>query len=298
MASSSNLVDRLFGRRTIVVLAVIALLAWLAGRGLPDGRLHVYFLDVGQGDAVFVQAPDGRQILVDGGPSPAALLTQLAAVMPFWDRSIDLVVLTHPDADHLTGLLPVMERYRVARVLEVPPQQAAPGSLLADWRERVRRSGAVETSGRAGLRLAAGSVIITVLGPDDAGSAAAGSAAGAADDNNRSLVLRLDYEDNSFLLPGDAEEAAERRLLDAGLPLAADVLKAGHHGSRHSSTAAFVAAVAPRLAVIQVGAGNRFGHPDPDTLARLAPAQVLRTDERGRIEVIGDGTKLWVKMDR
>ncbi len=299
MSSSTALRERILTRRAIMALAVTALLAWLAGRNLPDGRLHVYFLDVGQGDAIFVQAPGGQQILVDGGPSPSALLTQLAGVMPFWDRSLDLVVLTHPDADHLTGLLAVMERYRVARVLQVAAQPASPrggplpAPLLADWRDHVREAGAAETEGVAGLRLAAGSVVVTVLHPG-----ASQAAGGAADDNDRSLVVRLDYQGNAFLLTGDAEEAAERSMLAAGFPLRADVLKVGHHGSRHSSSAAFIAAVAPRLAVIQVGANNHFGHPDAEALTRIAPAQILRTDERGRIEVIGDGTNLWVKTTR
>ncbi len=292
MASSLTLRERLFSRRVIIALAVAALLTWLAGRSLPDGRLHVYFLDVGQGDAIFVQAPGGQQILVDGGPSPSALLSQLADVMPFWDRSLDLVVLTHADADHLTGLLPVMERYHVARVLEIPPTPGAgQTSLMAGWRDRVARSGAIQTEAHAGLRLAAGSATMTVLYPG------AENPGGEATDNNESVVLRLEYGRNSFLLTGDAEEAAERGMLASSLPLRSDVLKVAHHGSRYSSSAAFVAAVAPSVAVIQVGAGNRFGHPDAEALARLAPAQILRTDQSGRIEVIGEGERLWFRTE-
>src|SRR5450759_3982923 len=110
--------ERLAGWPGVGLLAVVVAIAWLAGRGLPDGRLHVYFLDVGQGDAIFVRTPDGRQILVDGGPSPEALLNQLGEVMPFWDRSLDLVVLTHPDADHMTGLVALLERYQVTQALD------------------------------------------------------------------------------------------------------------------------------------------------------------------------------------
>ena len=108
------------------MLAFLAIVAWLALRQLPDDRLHVYFLDVGQGDAILVQTPDGRQILIDGGPNPTALLSELSAALPFWDRSLDLVVLTHPDGDHLTGLLTVLDRYQVARVLDTSQADAAP----------------------------------------------------------------------------------------------------------------------------------------------------------------------------
>ena len=116
----SSLKKWVSGWRLVVILALAAVVVWLALRGLPDGRLHVYFLDVGQGDAILVQAPDGRQILVDGGPSPTALLNELGDVLPFWDRSLDLVVLTHPDGDHITGLIPLLDRYRVGQVLDVP----------------------------------------------------------------------------------------------------------------------------------------------------------------------------------
>ena len=121
------------GWRLVAILALVAVVVWLALRGLPDGRLHVYFLDVGQGDAILVQAPDGRQILVDGGPSPTALLNELGDVLPFWDRSLDLVVLTHPDGDHITGLIPLLDRYRVGQVLDVPQSESAPEA--APWLE-------------------------------------------------------------------------------------------------------------------------------------------------------------------
>jgi len=111
-------------------------------------------------------------------------------------------------------------------------------------------------------------------------------------------VLRLDYGETSVLLTGDAEEAAEQAMMAAGLPLNVDVLKVGHHGSAASTSTAFLARVAPQVAVISVGAENRFGHPSPEVLARLASVQVLRTDQHGRIEVISDGQKLSVRWER
>ncbi len=286
---------RLAGWSGIGLLAMAVVIAWLAGQGLPDGRLHVYFLDVGQGDATFVRTPEGRQILIDGGPSPDALFNQLGEVMPFWDRDLDLLVLTHPDADHMTGLVALLERYRVAGVLDGLGPEADPAQLkaAAPWLAQVARSGTPRTLASPGMRVVIGNSAFTVLsaGLNGPGPSAAG-------DNDDSLVLRLDYGTAGFLLTGDAEREAEAALLRSGWPLQAGVLKVGHHGSSRSTSAPFVAAVRPRLAVIEVGADNRFGHPAPDVLERLSEARVLRTDQSGRIEVLSDGARLWVKTER
>jgi len=275
--------------RVVLVLALLAAIAWFALARLPDGKLHVWFLDVGQGDAILIRAPDGRQILVDGGPSPAALLDELGEVLPFWDRSLDLVVLTHGDADHVTGLVPLLERYKVTAAVD----GAQPGDReSAAWLAAVEAAGIPRVTATAGTRLAAGALVLTVLSPSAQGAGDAWSS------NDGSLVLRLDYGETSVLLAGDAEEAAEQAMMDAGLQLAAKVLKVGHHGSAASTSTAFLAQVAPQVAVISVGAENRFGHPSPEVLRRLAGVQVLRTDEHGRIEVISDGQKLSVRRER
>ncbi len=247
-------------RRLVLALVFLLALAWFALRSLPDGRLHVWFLDVGQGDAILIRTPDGRHILVDGGPSPSALLDQLGEVLPFWARSLDLVVLTHPDADHAAGLIPVFDRYRVAGVVDTvsPGEKNSAAWLAAAGASKARRQEAVR-----GLRIVAGALVLTVLNPASQNSP-------IDDGNNGSIVLRLDYGRSSALLTGDAEGEAEQAMLAAGVPLRADVLKVGHHGSSASTSAQFLAAVQPRLAVISVGAENRFGHPSPELLARLA----------------------------
>jgi competence protein ComEC len=272
------------GRRLILALVFLALIAFVALRGLPDGQLHVWFLDVGQGDAILIQTPDGRQILVDGGPSPSALLDQLGEVMPFWDRTLDLVVLTHGDADHLSGLIPIFDRYKVATVVDTvgPGDKGAESWLAALSAAHIARQPAVR-----GARIDAGATVLTVLSPRDGNSGLAS--------NNDSLVLRLDYGASSALLTGDAETEAEQEMLEAGLPLRADVLKVGHHGSNASTSANFLAAVQPRLAVISVGADNRFGHPAPELLKRLSGTEILRTDQCGRIELVTDG-KSWTSL--
>ncbi len=284
----------LAGRRlgvAIAALAVIALLVWLAALQLPDGQLHVAFLDVGQGDAILITTPDGQQVLVDGGPSPTQLAWALGRQMPFWDRSLDLVVLTHPDDDHMTGLIPLFGRYRVERALTAARTLDAEEAL--HWREAADAAGLPIVVAERGMQIDLGrGVRLDVLHPE-----AAPPPSRAADDNNNSVVLRLTYGATSFLLTGDLEAEGEQVLLTSGQPLAAQVLKVAHHGSGRGTTAEFLSAVMPQLAVIQVGADNRFGHPAPEVLERLAVAnvQVQRTDQHGTIEIVSDGRRLHVR---
>jgi competence protein ComEC len=283
---------------TAVILgvpAVVAVLIWLAILQLPDGRLHVAFLDVGQGDAIFITTPQGQQILVDGGPSPAALTSALGKQMPFWDRSIDLLVMTHPDADHITGLVDALDRFRVDGWLDNgrPDDDA----LYAECQTRLVAARVPCQAVHLGNRLDLGKgVTVEVLHPP-----AEFMSGTESDQNNNSVVLRLVWGQASFLLTGDMEAEAERLLLQSGEPLAADVLKVAHHGSGGASTAEFLAAVDPQYAVISVGADNRFGHPKQEVLDRLAQlgnVTVLRTDESGTIEFITDGQQMWIRTQR
>ena len=275
------------GPRVALALAFLAVLGWAALRGRPDGSLHVWFLDVGQGDAILIQTPEGRQILVDGGPSPSALNAELGEILPFWDRALDVIVMTHPDADHADGLISLFERYRIGVAVDATGSES--GSAAA-WIDAVAAAGITRQTATRGLRLAAGGAALTALHPPAVNTADTG--------NNDSIVLRLDYGASSLLLMGDAELAAEQTMLAAGLPLRADVLKVGHHGSAAGTSAAFLAAVRPQLAVISVGAENRFGHPAPELLDRLSDVETLRTDQRGRIELTSDGKTWTVRCER
>jgi competence protein ComEC len=273
------------GSRLLLAVLFLSVVTVAALAQMPDGRLHVWFLDVGQGDAVFIQTPDGRQILIDGGPSPSALASELGAVMPFWDRSLDLVILTHPDSDHAAGLIPLFDRLAVDAALDA----LAPGDPQgAAWRNAT--ANVSRQSVARGAQAQTGRLTLNVLSP----AAIPGNAETGNDD---SLVLRLEYGATSLLLTGDAEAEAEREMLASGLPLRSDALKVGHHGSNASTSPEFLAAVQPRLAVISVGADNRFGHPAPDLLARLAGVEILRTDAHGRIELISDGRSWTVRAE-
>jgi competence protein ComEC len=267
-------------------------LVWLAVASLPDGRLHVAFLDVGQGDAILITTPNGRQMLIDGGPGATATLWEVGRHMPFWDRSLDVVINTHPEADHLAGLPEVLERYRVDQI--ILPDVENDTALYAAWGEAMAAEGATLVPAQAGARLSlGGDVWAEILHP--------GGAAPAGDRlNDHSVVLRVGLGQVTFLLPGDIEAGVERRLSAEGAALRATVLKAPHHGSDTSSCEPFLVAVDPQVAVVSVGADNRFGHPDPEVLARYAERgiPVLRTDELGTIEFLTDGERLWVEAGR
>ena len=277
------------------VVAVAALL-WIAALSVPDPRLRVAFVDVGQGDAAFISTPGGQQILVDGGPDPLGMVRFLGDKMPFRDRTIELVVLTHIHSDHVNGLLEVLRRYDVERILERhvehdgPPYQA--------WRRAVKAEGADVIQARAGqVVVLDGGAFIEIVSPGE--ELLRGT---SSDVDNASVVLRLVYGDVSFLLTGDLFGEGERALVNGSASLDSDVLKVGHHGSRTSSSPGFLDAVSPAAAVISVGQDNRFGHPDPETFEALklrVPENLLfLTKDRGNIEFTTDGKSLLVKTER
>jgi len=287
----NRLAKRLPMKVILGTLAVVALLLWPALFTLPDGRLHVSFLDVGQGDSILIESPSGHQILVDGGPSPAAVTSALGKALPFWDRSLDLVVLTHPQEDHLVGLIGVLERYDVGRFLY--PGQGCVTEICRNLWESIEEGEVVHREIEAGMCIELGDgVVVEVLHPPQRLLSGTGS-----DVNNNSVVLKVNMGRASLLLTGDIEEEGERALLASGQPLRSLVLKAPHHGSATSLTPRFLREVSPQLVIISMGE-NRFGHPAPETLAKLSGLTTLRTDEEGTIEVMTDGERYWVVTER
>ncbi len=284
--------DRLSTKVVLAGLSLLAVVAWMGAAATPDGRLHVVFFNVGQGDAIFIQTPGGHQAVIDGGPSPAVMTDAVGRRMPFWDRSIDLVLMTHANEDHLAGLIPILERYRVDHAIESGYIQ--PSASYLQWRDLVREKGIDVRFARAGMRIHLGNgVWLEVLNPPQA--LVQGT---EADDNNNSVVVWLTYGEISFLLTGDIEAEVEGRLA-ARSRVQAQVLKLAHHGSDSSTTPTFLAAVQPWVAVISVGADNPFGHPSDEVLARVAHTSVpvYRTDEQGDIEFVSDGRRLWVRSE-
>ena len=293
---SSDLLSRLPMKWVIPPLLVAAILASLAAASMPDDNLRVSFLDVGQGDAILIQKGN-QQVLVDGGPSPQAISRELSKKMPFWDRTIDMVILTHPSADHVTGLVEVLHRYRVDQVLY--PDLDFHSSIYDEWLSFIDERNIEYTLARAGHEISLGSqeVLIEVLNPQiplltDTQS----------DVDNNGMVLRVSAGEVSFLLTADAMWEAEFELITRRANLASTVLKVGHHGSTTSTSPDFLSAVNPQIAVISVGADNKFGHPTDEVMDRLieklGSENIYRTDHYGTIEFITDGDRLWVRVEK
>ncbi|MGD8584896.1 MAG: DNA internalization-related competence protein ComEC/Rec2 [Chloroflexota bacterium] len=277
-------------RLALLGSAVVALLAVSWAVSQPDGRLHVSFLDVGQGDATFIQTPSGRQILVDGGAYPSVLFDHLGRHIPFWDRQIDLVIVTHPDADHAAALPGVLDRYEVGRLLD-NGQVGDELSYQALLEATVAHDVPIHHALAGETITVEDGVTLQLLNPTSPQSLTLSPQS----DNDQSIAFRLVYDDFSLLMTGDAGLAAEEAMVAGGRELTSVVYKAGHHGAKTSSSAEFLAAVRPQIVVISAGAGNWYGHPDEEVLQRAESvgAAVLRTDELGTIEVISNGSAMW-----
>lgn len=273
---------------SLILMLFLLVLVWLQ---MPDKNLHLVFCNVGQGDSTLVSW--GKyQMLVDGGPD-SSVLSCLGKNMPFWDRKIELIVLTHPEADHITGLIDVMKRYKVGRVI-----RSEIDNNTAEFREFMTVIGEKQIKVNKlsmGSRFKMGEVgfkllwPVKVLLPGKLGE-------GKVNLNESSIVLLGDYAKFNFLLTGDIGEKSEDVLRLTDKLERVEVLKVGHHGSKFSSSIKFLEIVKPKLAVIEVGK-NRFGHPSGEVLERLdvVGARIMRTDLDSMVRVVSDGEKWWVR---
>ncbi len=248
----------------------------------PSGKLEVTALDVGQGDAILVTTPRGHHWLIDGGPSGIELARELGAVLSPRDRTIERIYLTHPQQDHLAGFADLLARYDVKSEFDTGRSSTIPAYSLYTARARNR------SEVHAGDSVSEDGVLLEVLWPppgyDD------------PQENNSTLVLRITYGATRVLLASDAEARAQLALMEEG-DVTADVLKVPHHGSKTTSPD-FLAAVAPSVALISVGADNSYGHPNQETLDALTGATILRTDLQGRVTVRSDGTHITASTER
>lgn len=265
-------------RRRVALLLFIALLlivniaAYYALSSLQDKQtLRVTFLNVGQGDSILIETPSGAEVLIDGGPD-RSVLRELPKVIGPLDRSLDLVIATHPDKDHIAGLSEVFKRYDVKAFME--PGVPYDTSYAKALDEGVREEKGVEhLYARRGMRIHLGSgAYADVLFPD--------RAVPGVETNTGSIVLRLVYGETEFLLSGDAPSSIEEWLVAlSGEELQSDVLKAGHHGSRTSTSQSWIDAVDPRYVVVSAGRDNSYGHPHKEVVERvgLSGATLLST---------------------
>jgi len=251
----------------IVITVLLLIWTW---QQWPDEKLHVVFCDVGQGDASVVVL-GAFQTVIDTGANENRLSECLAGAIPFWDRKIEVVFLSHSDKDHTGALSKIKELYQIERVVEKPRVGDIVRYVNLSFDILKGNEPVEEKSSNTGI-----------------------------ESNETSVVMRLTYGDISVLYTGDIDTASELALVSRGVPAKTTVLKVSHHGSKYGSVNEFVRKVEPRLAIISVGAKNSYGHPAGDTLMRLAGvgAKVLRTDLSGTISLITDGKSLEIYTER
>ena len=276
----------------VVILLVSSLLS--SSSGVAPGSLRISVLDVGQGDAILVEL-QGRRMLIDGGPDPARLSVELDALIPSWDRKIDVLVASHPHEDHLAGLPRLLDRYQIRSILGAETRGGGPAS--ASWRELLLNRQVTYHTVTTGTAFMLGSARLEVLWPDQAALKYEPADGGSAL-NNRSIVLRLDVSGFSALFTGDIESNVDA-LIARRLEGPVDLLKAPHHGSATASSRTLLNAADPRLSVISVGDKNSYGHPAPATIDRLGErgGAVLRTDLDGTVSVTVQSTGIKVRTD-
>src|SRR3989344_4111631 len=278
-------------------LLFLAALTVLAGLYLWNlwhkPELQIYFFDVGQGDSIFIEAKDGTQILIDGGPTNK-ILPLLGGVMPFYDHSLDAVILTHPHADHVSGLIEVLKRYSVGEVIESG----------ADYNTAEAKEFEALVSEKHIKKIIIDKPIklvffknaeLNFLFPDKSFENQI-----LKNVHDSALVGELNFEGKKVLFMADAEKNLERYLIQKGVLGDVDVLKAGHHGSKTSSNDFFLKIIKPEYAIISVGARNRYGHPHQDVLNRLAfaGAQIFRTDINGTVILSINGGRMTLQKEK
>jgi competence protein ComEC len=243
--------------------------------------VRVIALDVGQGDAYLVEVA-GAYALIDGGPDPSRAIDELGATLVPWQRRIELVALTHAHTDHGAGLLAVLDRYDVGLAIE--PEGLGASPLTDLWAAGLAKHGVTRRAVHAGQRLALGDATVEILAPDPDLLV-----------DVPSLVIRIVRGPFSVLFTGDAVDAALGRLLEHPDRLRSRVFVPPHHGAETAFAGALRTAARPEAALISVGAGNRYGHPTPQTLAALAGVPTYRTDRDGTVEISLDGPGLVVR---
>jgi competence protein ComEC len=260
---------------SLVILIGFFLFIFLETRNF----LRVYFFDVGQGDAALVRTPTGKNILIDGGPDDL-VLWRLGEELPFYVRRLDYIIVSHFHDDHITGLIEILKRYQVSKIIFVPSEIYSPA--VAAFQEEIKKLNLsiinIKTTGVLRLDDYCGLFFINP------------SSLNIKDNANNSLVTKLDCSGHKFLFAGDNELEAEAALVKSGFDLSADIFKASHHGSKTSNIEDFLEAVSPQKMIISVGADNRFGHPNQEVLDRTTSKgiNIWRTDIQGNCDILAE----------
>lgn len=275
-----------FYRKNLINILILFLFfsTFILGKFLYTDRdnsevLKVVFLDVGQGDAIFIEAPNGKQMLIDGGPD-ASVLSRLSSVMPFGDRFIDLILITHADMDHIGGLYPVLENYKIGRIVE--NGLGGETDIYKNLENKIIENKIERIVARRGMKVLLDqnkNIYFDILFPDRDVS--------LLESNDGSIVGKLVYGNNSFMMTGDASTYTENIIKwnEDKEFLHSQVLKLGHHGSHTSNNILWLESVNPDIAIISVGENNRYDHPHKDVLDKLDSLNIpyLLTYEKGNI---------------
>lgn len=273
-------------KHSILLLLLICLLtAQVTACSIPyqveaAGILKVHFLDVGQADCIFIQLPDGKTVLIDGGNKEDwTFINKYLQNQKI--KTIDLLIATHPHEDHIGSLPNVIKGYQIGNIYM--PKATANTKVFEDLLLAIKSKGYKINTAAAGIKAVdTKDVKLSFIAPNST----------SYDElNNYSAVVKLTYKNNSFVFAGDAEDISEEEIMKKGIDLKADVLKVGHHGGRTSTTKRFLAKVSPKYAIISVGKDNDYGHPHKETITRLKEQKLetMRTDELGTIIAAADG---------
>ncbi|MDD5605983.1 MAG: MBL fold metallo-hydrolase [Patescibacteria group bacterium] len=284
-----NVFGKFTPRLWVAILLVLANLTWVwAVVTRHDGLTHIYFLDVGHGDSILITTPERQAILIDGGPS-ASVVAQIDSRLPVWKRNLDLVVLTHPHADHVTGLIEVINRYHVDAFLHNPVDYDT--HTISTLYSVISQKQVNLVEAKAGMTYDFNECRLDILYRGNLSQT-------LTDVNDTSIVSELTCGDFNALFVADISADIERELIAHSQLHNVEVLKVGHQGSRYSTSEAFLKVVQPETAVLTVGK-NSFGHPHPETLAKLqqAGSHIYSTLADGTVEIVTDGTRYAVSSD-
>lgn len=276
----------------LLFLALIATLSWLAVLTRPSSNLRIIACDVGQGDAILV-TKGTSQMLIDGGPGKR-VTSCLSRYMPFWDRTVDVVILTHPDADHSTGLVEVFRDYNVGNF--VYNGDSHDTEVYKTLLSEVSRSNTKVYKTKKGERLVYGKLYFDILHPP---SPPASEGQARSKTNDLSIVMKMTFKDFDALFTGDIEDAISDQIADSAVVNNLEYLKVPHHGSKNGLSQKLLDEVSPQIAVISLGK-NSFGHPHEEVLSMLSNSEtkLLRTDKLGDIVIETDGNSFWYNTTR
>ncbi|HRY82284.1 MAG TPA: ComEC/Rec2 family competence protein [Candidatus Moranbacteria bacterium] len=275
----------MFSKKYLYFLLTFLLIISLILAGIifysQNQKLKVVFFDVGQGDAILISKGD-NQILIDGGPSGKIEMEKLGKYIPFWDRKIELIIATHPDQDHIGGLISAMENYKIGKVIDNGVENDS--QVYKKYLEIIANKNIERLKGKRGMNIKMKDADLKILYPNYVLENP--PTGGSKDTNTDSLVAKLNYGENSFLFTGDFPTEKDQDIFNSGADLSANVLRVAHHGSKYATSEEFLSEVSPTEAIISVGKNNSYGHPAPEILDRLKAKNIniLRTDEVGDIE--------------